>query len=66
MLEQHEQACQLYEAEEVFDAIFPSSDLPAVVLHPCKDPFDLPSAAVTAQWASILRLPFSIGSVGRF
>ena len=33
MLEQHEQACQLYEAEKVFDAIFPSSDQWASILH---------------------------------
>ena len=64
MPEQHEQACELDEAEEVVDAIFPSCDQPAVVLHPGKEPFDFPAAAVAAQWPSILGLLFAIGPVG--
>jgi hypothetical protein len=55
----------VYEAEEVFDAVFPSSDESAIVLHPGENPFDLPSAPVSAQRPAILGLPFAIGSVGR-
>jgi len=64
MLEEHEQAGQLYEAEEVLDVVFPSCDQAAVVLHPGKEPFDFPAAAVAAQWPSILGLLFAIGPVG--
>ena len=65
MFEQHEQACQLNEAEEVFDVVFPSRDESAVVLHPCEDSLDLPSAPVTPQRSAILGLLFAVGSVGR-
>lgn len=65
MPEQHEGACELYEAEEVFDVVFPTSDQPAVVLHPGEDPFDLPSAPVSAQRSAILRLLLPIGTIGR-
>ena len=53
------------EAEEVFDVVFPSGDQTAVVLHPGKEPFDFPSAAITAQRASILGLALAVGPVGR-
>ena len=49
MSDQHEQARQLYEAEEVFDVVFPARDESAVVLHPCEDSLDLPSAPVAPQ-----------------
>jgi len=65
MSEQHEQARELNEAEEVFDVIFPSGDQPAVVLHPGKEPFDLPATTVATQWPSVLRLISAAGSVGR-
>ena len=48
MPEQHQQARELDEAEEVFDAVFPSCDQSAVVLHPGKESFDFPAAAVAA------------------
>jgi hypothetical protein len=46
MSEEHEQASEMDEAEEVFDAVFPSSDESAVVLHPSEEAFDFPSAAI--------------------
>ncbi len=53
------------EAEEVFDVVFPTGDEAAVVLHPGKDAFDLPSAPVAAQRAAILCHVLAIASVGR-
>ena len=64
MSDEDENARQLNEAEEILDVVFPSRDESAVVLHPCEDSFDLPSAPVTAQRSAILGLPFSVGSVG--
>lgn len=61
MSEEHAEAGELDEAEEVFDMVFPSRDESAVVLHPGKEPFDFPSAAVAAQEAAILRLLFAVG-----
>ena len=43
------------EAEEVFDAEFPSCDEPAEVVHPGEEPFDLPALLVTAKLAPVLR-----------
>ncbi len=65
MSEQHEKASKLHETKEVFDVVFPSCDQSAVVLHPGKDPLDLPSTAIAAQRASVLRYPFALGPVGR-
>ena len=65
MSEEHEKASELYEAEEVFDVVFPSRDESAVVLHPCEDSLDLPSAPVTPQRSAILGLLFAVGSVRR-
>lgn len=65
MSEQHEQTGQLHEAEEVFDVVLPSGDQPAVVLHPGKEPFNLPPAPVAAQRSAVLRLLPPVGSVGR-
>ena len=65
MSEQHEEASELYESEEVFDLVFPSGDQSAVVLHPGKDAFDFPAAAIATQRASVLRLALAVGSVGR-
>jgi hypothetical protein len=53
------------EAEKVFDVVFPSSDEAAVVLHPGKDAFDLPSAPVAAQRTAILCPLLAVRSVGR-
>ena len=47
----------MYEAEEVVDVVFPSGDESAEVVHPGKEPLDLPSSLVASQWASVLRLP---------
>ena len=30
----------MYEAEEIFDAVFPSSDKSSEVVEPCEEPFD--------------------------
>ena len=65
MFYEHEQASQLNEAEEVFDVVLPSCDEAAVVVHPGKEPFNLPAAAIAAQRATVLRLPPAIGSVRR-
>src|ERR1035437_3384516 len=65
MPEQHDEACKLDEAEEVFDVVFPSCDQASIVLHPGKEPFHLPTTAVATQRAPVLRLPLAVGSVGR-
>lgn len=64
MSDEHEQAGEVYEAEEVFNVEFPSSNESAIVLHPCEEPFDLPSAAIASQEATILCLALAVGSVG--
>ena len=64
MPEEHEEAGQLHEAEKVFDVVFPSRNQSAIVLHPGKDPLDLPSAPIATQWSAILTL-LAVGSVGR-
>jgi hypothetical protein len=63
MPEEHQEARQLYEAEEVVDVVLPSRDQTAVVLHPSEDPLDLPSASIAAQWSAVLALA-AVGSVG--
>lgn len=65
MPEEHHEAGQLDEAEEVFDAIFPSHNQSAVVLHPGEDSLDLPSAPVAAQWPAVLGFLLAVGSVAR-
>ena len=55
----------MYEAEKVFDVVFPSRDEASVVLHPGKNPFNLPSAPVAPQRSAILGLLLAVGSVGR-
>jgi len=45
--------------------VFPLCDQPAVVLHPGKEPFDFPAAAVAALWPSVLGLLFAVGPAGR-
>jgi len=65
MPEQHQEAGQLDESEEVLDAILPSCDQSAVVLHPGEEALYLSAAAVAAQRPSILRLLLAIGSIGR-
>ncbi len=50
---EHEEAGEMDEAEEVFDVVFPSGDEAAVVLHPGKDAFDLPSAPIVAERSAV-------------
>ena len=44
------------EAEEVLDVVFPAGDESAEVVHPGKEPLNLPSSLVASQWAVVLRL----------
>jgi hypothetical protein len=46
MPKHHVQASEMYEAEEVFDVVFPSSNESSEVVHPCKEPFYFPSFAI--------------------
>jgi hypothetical protein len=50
--------------EEVGVIVFPTNDETAEVMQPSEEPFDLPAAAVAAQFASILSFSFSVGPVG--
>ena len=65
MPDEDEQASKVYEAEDVFDVEFPSCDEPTVVLHPCKEPLDFPSATIAALGTAILSLVLAVGPVGR-
>src|SRR5450755_1326097 len=56
MPEQHLQAGEVDEAEEVLDVVFPSGDESAEVVHPGEEPFHLPTSLVAPQLASVLRL----------
>ncbi len=49
-------AGEVDEPEEVFDVELPSGDEPAEVVHPGKEPFDLPSFLVAAELAPVLGL----------
>jgi hypothetical protein len=48
MSKENEETSEVDEAEEVFDVVFPSCDQTAVVVHPGKEPLDLPASAVSA------------------
>ena len=41
--------------EEVFSIVFPAGDEPPRIVQPSKEPFDLPTAAIAAQGATVLR-----------
>src|SRR5450755_4538244 len=56
MPEQHLQAGEVDEAEEVLDVIFPSGDESAEVVHPGEQPLHFPTFLVASQRASVLRL----------
>jgi len=56
MSEQHVNTGELDEAEKVFDVVLPASDEATEVVHPGEQPFYLPTMAVTAQFAAVLRL----------
>src|SRR5277367_6677325 len=64
MSEEHLQAGEVDEAEEVLDVVFPSGDEAAEVVHPGKQSFYFPATAVAAQGASVLRLA-ATAAVGR-
>ena len=59
------EAGEVDEAEEVLDAVFPSGDEAAEVVHPGEEPLHLPSPAISAQRASILSSAFAPAPVGR-
>ena len=54
----------MYEAEEIFDAVFPSGDESSEVVEPCEEPFDLPTSSVSAQTAAVLCVAFSTSAIG--
>ena len=64
MSEEHVDASELDESEEVFDVELPSSDEPAEVVHPGEESFDLPALFVAAKLAPILRFA-SVATVRR-
>ena len=57
------QACEMDEAEEVFDVVFPSGNESSEVVHPGKEPLYFPSIAIAAQLAAILGSVLSSTSV---
>lgn len=57
------QACEVDEAEEVLDVIFPSSDEAAEVMQPCKEPLHFPAFSIAAQLAAILSSAFASAPV---
>jgi len=65
MSEQDDQACELREAQEVFDVVFPSSDESSEVVHPGEESFHFPASAVAAELSSVLGLLFAVAAVGR-
>jgi hypothetical protein len=56
MFEHHVKACEMNEAEEVFDVVFPSVNESAEVLHPCEEPFTFNRLRIAAACV----LPFGI------
>jgi hypothetical protein len=56
MSEQQLEAGQVHEAQEVLDVVFPAGDETTEVVHPGKQPFDFPAAAIAAQRSSIVDL----------
>ena len=56
-------AGELYESEEVFDVVFPSGDESSEVVHPCEEPFDLPTLFVAAKLSAVLGFA-SVAAVG--
>ena len=53
------------EPEEIFDVVFPSSNEPSEVVHPCKEPLHLPSSSIAAQFACVLCFSLSPTPVRR-
>jgi hypothetical protein len=64
MPEQHVQAGEVDEAEEILDVVLPSGDEAAEAVHPGKEPLHFPAPAVAAQLAAILT-PAPVAPVGR-
>lgn len=65
MPEQDVQACEVDEAEEVLDVVLPLGDESPEVMHPGKEPLDVPSPAIAAGLASILSSAFAATPIGR-
>ena len=65
MSEHHVKACEMDEAERVFDVVFPAGNESSEVVHPGKEPLHFPSFAIAAQLAAILGSVFSSASVRR-
>lgn len=55
-LEQDAHGRELYEAEKVFRVVLPPNEQPALPLHPREEAFDDPTARVSAERSSVLRL----------
>ena len=64
MSDQEVQTCEVDEAEEVLDVVFPSSDESAEVVHPREEPLHSPSFAVAAQFTGVLTFT-AVAPVGR-
>src|SRR6185503_13570018 len=64
MFEHHVKACEMNEAEEVLDVVFPLGHEAAEVLHPREEPFHFPSSAISPELASILRFLSTTAPVG--
>ena len=56
MPEEHQEAAELDETEEILDVVLPTRHQAAEVLHPGKQPFDFPASAVAAEFTAILAL----------
>jgi hypothetical protein len=56
MSDQHVDASELDEAEEVLYVELPSGDEPSKVVHPGEEPFNLPALLVSAELAPVLGL----------
>jgi hypothetical protein len=65
MLERHVKACEMNEAEKVFEVVFPSGNKSGEILHPYEEPFHLPSPAISLQIASILSFWSAAAPAGR-
>jgi len=55
MAEQDERASEMEHAREVFQIVLVTRDQPTIILEPCEQPLDLPSATIARQEATILR-----------
>jgi len=56
MSEQHMDAGEVDESEEVFDVAFPSRDESSEVVHPGEEAFDFPALLIATELAPVLVL----------